>query len=120
MMCRPPWHGYWIIWETAKRLTGNGYGSQLSWLHTRLTTVVAEWTIRNGTALDKARVNFNGLRLFTFVDDPVHQHIEGRFTEGVLRLVDGGQRRREEARVAHVVIADHGNILRHAQAQLIG
>ena len=86
----------------------------------RLTTVVAERTIRNGTAFDEARVDFNGLRLFTFVDDPVEQHVEGRFTQRIFRLVNGGQRRGKEARVAHVVIADHGNVLRDAQTQLIG
>ena len=59
----------------------------------RLTTVVAERTVRNGTAFNQARVNFNGLGLFTLVDDPVQQHVEGRFTQRIFRLVNGGQRR---------------------------
>jgi hypothetical protein len=41
-----------------------------NWPGTRLTAVVAERTVRNGTAFDKTRVNFNRLRLFTLVDDP--------------------------------------------------
>jgi hypothetical protein len=40
-----------------------------NWPRTRLTTVVAERTIRNGAAFDQTRVNFNRLRLFTLVDD---------------------------------------------------
>ncbi|SAJ34403.1 DNA-binding transcriptional regulator [Enterobacter cloacae] len=73
----------------------------------------------DGTAFNQARVNFNGLGLFTLVDDPVQQHVEGRFTQRIFRLVNGGQRRGKEAGVAHVVIADHRDILRDAQAEFI-
>ncbi len=65
-------------------------------------------------------MHLNRLRLFALADDAIHEHVEGRLTERIFRLMDGGQRRGKETRVTHVIIPDQRNILRHAQPHLVG